>query len=405
MLFRSPVLPAIKENRITGNAGNVEVEKTRPTTQEDQEIREQEPEKKGFLKRLFQRNNKKKEAAAEQKESSLAAEPESTPNMEETYGPPEPPVIEFQTRYVKKTVSKLRSIEYVYKKVEGINSNCQYLLATSHGLLAGATSGLFVVSDHTAERIAQVRNISSISGPGPEGTCYVTHEDGLLAAKYNNNRWETRNIGPVREQLFSSVPADTFAYWASGYNVVYKIDLVQKDSFKMKDYRFGSVFPEELVLDKINDTLFLFSGTDIHYYNPEADTFMLYETLGIDYRAHSGLHYFKASGRDHWLKLDQSLFPMENDAKEKEDPAVLNLFDNIISLYGKNRHIYWLIDDYKRICQVDLADDRHTGPNDFQIFLDHISDAAGEYYDLSDPVFDPAQKMVQIKIEIGRAHV
>ena len=47
-----------------------------------------------------------------------------------------------QPVFVKKTVSRLKSIDYIYKKVEGLSEKCRQLVSTPDGLLASTNKGL-----------------------------------------------------------------------------------------------------------------------------------------------------------------------------------------------------------------------------------------------------------------------
>ncbi|MCK5169301.1 MAG: hypothetical protein KAQ75_05425, partial [Bacteroidales bacterium] len=79
-----------------------------------------EPETQRSAKKLFSKLFSKKTETIEPEERK----PESTKKTTRT-----------KPRYIKKTVSKLKAINYIYKKVEGLNDKCNQLISTEYGIL------------------------------------------------------------------------------------------------------------------------------------------------------------------------------------------------------------------------------------------------------------------------------
>ncbi len=66
-------------------------------------------------------------------------------------------------KYTRKTISKLKSINHLYRKVEGLNEKCRQLVSTPYGILAATNKGLFNINDHKAELITPDRYINFIN--------------------------------------------------------------------------------------------------------------------------------------------------------------------------------------------------------------------------------------------------
>ncbi len=333
-------------------------------------------DEKGFFSRLFSRN-KKEEAG--------------TPvikNSEKT--------IPAQTQYVRKKVSKLKSIEHVFKKVNGLNSRCEQLMASDNGMLVGSSSGLYLINNHVAERISDLRNIRFIADKNNSGIYYILSEERVSGLKFDAGKpiVSSNNI-PVDDALFSIWVSDS-TYWLSGFDVVYKAEVTYPDSVSMKTYIFESVYPEELHLANINDTLFLFSGSTIHYYANEVDSFLIYHAKNPDLQNFSNLLFFPAISGQQWLKSDQKIVCLNDPGNERQQ-EIWGLFRNITSFYTKEGAECWLIDDYSKIYQINVDYPEDSAFN-LEVFIESISNESGDYFDLSDLSFDPSEKMVKIQV-------
>jgi hypothetical protein len=62
-------------------------------------------------------------------------------------------------KYVKRKESRLKSINYIYKKVDNFNDKCTQLESTNNGILAASNNGLFHIKDYKASVILSNRYV------------------------------------------------------------------------------------------------------------------------------------------------------------------------------------------------------------------------------------------------------
>ena len=94
-----------------------------------------------------------------------------------------------EPQYIKKTVSKLKSINYSFKKIDGLNEKCKQLVSTEYGILASTNKGLYNISDHVAKAIVKNRYINFISEKSKDNKYYVAAGDGYFYVILNYSTW------------------------------------------------------------------------------------------------------------------------------------------------------------------------------------------------------------------------
>ncbi|MEN8227651.1 MAG: SpoIIE family protein phosphatase [Bacteroidota bacterium] len=340
-----------------------------------------ENKKKGFLSRITRRWR-------DRKQPEELEEPEELEGLEE-------PVRE--SRYVRKKVSKLASIEYVYKKVRGLNTRCELLMSTESALLVGSTSGLYGVNDSMAVRLSDSRNIRYIHRYD-SSSYYVISDDGLEVMHMRDNSWlreKPENL--IMEPLFS-VTHDPDYIWVSGYSDVYRINPDLQDNSGLKKYSFYSVFPEELQVSYINDTLFKFSNTGVEYYEQAVDSFKMYISSKLNPDDYSSLEVFPITFGFQWLKANNRMLTINRDSKEVRNIENLTgLFSNVTSLSHDANKGYWVVDDYTRIFNIESSN--MEGFNqEFMVHIDRVLNSSGEPVDMQNLIFFPDQRMIEIQM-------
>ncbi|MEN8204076.1 MAG: SpoIIE family protein phosphatase [Bacteroidota bacterium] len=331
-----------------------------------------ENEKKGFISRLTRRWRDRKY-------------PEE----------PEAPVRE--PRYVRKKVSKLKSIEYVYKKVRGLNTRCELLMSTGTALLVGSTSGLYGVNDSIAVKLSDSRNIRYIHRYDSH-RYYVISDDGLEVMRLLDDGWlreKPENL--IMEPLFS-VTHDPDYIWVSGYSEVYRITPDLQDTSGLRKYSFYSVFPEELQVSYINDTLYKFSNTGIEYYEHAVDLFKMYASPKLNPDDYSSLEVFPITSGFQWLKADNRMLTINRDSKEVRNiENFTGLFSNVTSLSHDANKGYWVVDDYNRIFNIESSS-MEGFKQEFNVHIDRVLNSSGKPVDMQNLIFSPDQRMIDIQM-------
>ena len=180
-----------------------------------------------------------------------------------------------EVQYALKTISQLKSIDYIYKNVEGLSEKCRQLVSTPYGILAATNKGLYSIKDHKAFLITQNRYINFISWLPVGNRYWIGCDNGYFAVSYLNGKWITEI--PDQEfyhPVYSILQKDSRTLWLGIDNAAYKANLQDNsNNVNYIPYSLPNDFPERYMLDLINDTIFIFSEADINYYNASSDRF------------------------------------------------------------------------------------------------------------------------------------
>ena len=94
-----------------------------------------------------------------------------------------------EPKYFKKVAGRLKSINYIYKKIDGLNEKCKQLVPAGNEILASTNKGLFVISGHKARAIVSNAYINYISPRSKDNKYYVATYRRLFLC-YPDNRWQ-----------------------------------------------------------------------------------------------------------------------------------------------------------------------------------------------------------------------
>jgi serine phosphatase RsbU (regulator of sigma subunit) len=360
---------------------------------------ETDEERPGFFARLFRRDKRSSRQSDASESDQAPSPPETKEPEEEIVEEPIRKAIPSQPRYIRKTISKLKSIEYIYMPVEGLTSSCEQLLASPHGLIVGASSGLYVVNEHTATRVEDMRNILYITDNSFRNGYIVARENGLARLIFDDEQWRVSNDFPgTNNPFFSAISKDTATLWVSGYNKVIRIEDDTSGTFNRRIYQFDPTYPEEMHLFQLRDTLFLLSVSDAWFYQPAADTFLLYGR-GIPSRLrHDFLEYYNGSSGIAWIKSGPVRMPLPDHSDRIQDwNGLWGLFPGVNAVYHDAEYGHWIINEYQSVYQFD-PDYRPEPSEHFRVFIEEISTGSGQKLYPDAPEVEPHEKILKIKL-------
>lgn len=198
------------------------IEKTTPdppilTSQ--QQAPEKSPKKKnGFLKFLRRKRNKDEERSKtfdeEVSTSGVTLDPKSVEPGQET-----------SVERLQKTQRVLRSSQFIYKKVNGIEAKVNSLTIVNGQLKAAGIDGLFEIDDLSSKKILNksIRFASVISD-----TIMVvsTYDDRVGVLADRKNGWQvTTELNGIEDQISCAFPGSHEELWLCGIGNVYRITL------------------------------------------------------------------------------------------------------------------------------------------------------------------------------------
>ncbi len=300
-------------------------------------------------------------------------------------------------RYTKKKVSKLKSIDFVYSKVEGLNEKCRQLVATPDGILAATNKGLFVIKDHKAALVIPGKYITYIRWQPFSGIYYVASGEGCFFVKYENNGWESESLDPgFTDGIYSVIRENINTVWLGGDNFVSRVDLNEDESVKgYVNYKIDKEYPDRYILRLIKDTLFLFTESEIHYFKKSADRFEPFANIRSTFKA--GKEYLMPLSNFPLLKMDDKWISLAEEGEIKElELTLLKLFDDVVFVGVEDDNI-WVIDGKNRLFGVDRKRSSRINP-DLNILIKSIKNGRGISFNLQNVRFERGDNVIKFEI-------
>jgi len=338
------------------------------------------PEQQGARKNIFQRIFGKK--VTQEKKTTATATSQPVHAVEQ---------------YSKKTVSKLKSVNHIFRKIDGLNEKCRQLVSTENGILAATNKGLYVINSHKAQQVADNRYINSISWKQVDGKYYVAAMDGFFSVKYQNGRWQSENLSPgFTDPVYSVAITKNKALWLGVDNMALLTDLSKvKDTVNYTRIGIKNDFPQRYFLDLVNDSVFLFTESGVYLFDDRSQGF-------IRHRAVTGtsvtkVKYLYPLSNLPWVKHGNDwIYLSQADNIIKKEISLLKLFNDVISINAENNNL-WVVDGENKLFRIDLKKPSKINP-EINVFIKSIYNESGTAFSLSNIVFNRGDKIVNFDL-------
>jgi serine phosphatase RsbU (regulator of sigma subunit) len=291
-----------------------------------------------------------------------------------------------EPQYVKKTINRLKSVNYLFKKIGGFDEKCKQLVSTPFGILASTNRGLYNISSHSARIVAKDLYINYIDRATRDGKYYVATSQGYFYVTYRGGNWsaEFPDNGFV-QPLYSITSVSNEELWAGSTSVAYKITPGKNgSSAEYKTYNLENDFPKKYIVENLNDTVFLLTESGISYYDQNKDSFVNYKRVELGKGSkfsflftQPGVPWFKEG--DEWKSLanDKQLIPT--------DKALLKIFEELVSINLADDFI-WVVTGDNHLFRIERNKNLAIKP-DLDLYIRSISNEDGTYFRISNIVF------------------
>lgn len=354
------------------------------TTSEKSSVSESTGSKKTD-KRLFSRLFSKKEsesiAPTEQK-------PTSKKSVKSTQTKP---------RYVKRTRSELKSINYIYKKIEGFDEKCTQLISTNQGILVASNNGLFHIEEKKVTTLVKNRYINQISKE-INGNYFIGTNNGFFSVKYKEDNWHIiPELIDFTEPIYTINILPDSSTWLGSNEAVYSFSVdTSENLIELKKYKVKTDFPEQYRLDYVNDSLYLFLESGMFTYNSGVDSFIVSTNKSMV--NDSRFLYLLPEQKFPWLKINNNWECINSEKVWTEnEQSILKLFDDISSINSDIDNNLWIINNNRELYKINHANYIDHRP-DFNVFFNDIKNEEGIHFELSDLIFKPENKAIYVRI-------
>jgi serine phosphatase RsbU (regulator of sigma subunit) len=297
-------------------------------------------------------------------------------------------------QYIRKTVSRLKSVSYEFKKVEGLDDKCKQLVGTKNGILASTNKGLYIISSYKARSLVKDKYIYFISTISPDDRYYIGTSDGYFYVNGTGSAWTTgypdKNFNRA---VYSIVASDARTLWAGSDDEVIKISLGENPEYRY--YKIHGTYPLRYLTSFDNDTVFIFSVSGIKYYDKTTDSLKIYAQTFRDGGAR--LEYVLSQPESPWIKQDDEWICLGSKVKiSQTDADILKIFENINSIVTDENSM-WVITGDNQIYRVTL-NSFSTAKYNLDLFLKSIKNDREVKFRLSDIVIGPGDNFVYFNI-------
>jgi serine phosphatase RsbU (regulator of sigma subunit) len=310
---------------------------------------------------------------------------------------PSPGAKSSKVQYTKKTVNRLKSVNYIFKKVEGLSEKCRQLVPTSFGILAATNKGLFVINNHKAIKVTEDRYINFITWTSSEGKYYIAADDGYYSVKCIKGKWLSESIDTeFSDPVFSIVKTSGNILWLGVDNKAMKVEIeAGNGNVEYTPVSINNDFPQRYMLDFVNDTIFLLTESGVYFYDKQTEGF-LKARVPIN-TSYSKSKYIYPLSNMPWIRHANEWIYLKSGEKEVEkEHSLLKIFNDVISVNVENKRL-WVIDGENRLFRIDL--DKPINVNtESDVFVKNIYDDKGTSFNLSDIVFNRGDNIINFDI-------
>jgi len=303
-----------------------------------------------------------------------------------------------EPKYFKKVAGRLKSINYVYKKIDGLNEKCKQLVSAGNEILASTNKGLFVISGHVAKPIVNRGYINYISSKSKDNRYYVATSEGYFyVTSSGNGQWKA--VYPDRtfnHSIYSITSVDEGTVWAGGDDAVFRIIMNNGiPAGSPVTYPIKSKSPQRYTVVSVNDTVYLFTLSSVNYYNRGLDSFSEYKK---EFTSIGARMKFILSQPDlPWVKIEDEWINISSAGNiGNNDRAILKIFDNLNSICADNDNI-WIVNGDNMLFRI-VRNKLASIKPEVGLFIRSISDAHGINFKLSDIVFGSGDNNVYFDI-------
>lgn len=299
-----------------------------------------------------------------------------------------------ETRFSKETIRKLKSIDYIYKKVPGLNDKCRQLVPTAYGLLAATNRGLYVIYDHKATPVSSDRYINFIGWTPTNQTYPVAAADGYFLASHRNGRWSVEIPDKnFTEPVYSIVQKGPDTFWLGGENAAFRAKTGKEIHYDR--FVLGTEFSQRYFINNINDSILLFTETGVSVFDESSSAFVPYKT-GLTGSGDDENFTYPVSNIPLIGTMNGWLHPSEKTQVEGKSLCLLKLFDEIVSVYCENNNI-WIVDKENRLFGINCKKSMPVAP-EINLIVRHVKNEKGTLFDLSDVVFERGDNVINFEI-------
>jgi hypothetical protein len=332
---------------------------TTTTPQPKEEVKQEVPKaesKKGGLFSFLKRNKKDK---PEDKPEEVTT---STKGGKQEDSPAQSRV---RYRREKRTEKVIRSSQFIFKKVQGIDAKITHIVDVQGRLLASGLGGLYEISNQGSKQLIE-EPIRFIYSPlGSDQVLVSTYSDEVRILRFTGNVTENSSLFSNLEDQIHSVFEGKNELWLCGLNKIYRAETRNGDIRHKQTIEITQQNIDKTVGVVINNEVILANADGFFHYDRKKNAIAKIDTLPppSQYFAHNGsIVYHDQHG---WNFLG-------GNGNAENSLHLLNVFEDLRFITSdKNPQNLWIISGENELFK--FFGDRVIPPGtEFPLFLKSI---------------------------------
>lgn len=208
----------------------------------------------------------------------------------------------------RKTRKVLRSLQFSYAKVKGIEGKISFLTQAGGRLVAGGVAGLFSINGLDALPIAAV-SVSSLYASARLNQLFVgTYDERIDAFIATRNGWERVPLPDSVRDFYTHIFEDKLQnVWFCGRAGVVKLEYDESELLNVEQLPFENPTTDKTVGLAVGTEVYIVQGGKFYRYNSANSRFTPYDSLPDTrkYLASAGMFWFN-DGKQ-WRTVDPQL--------------------------------------------------------------------------------------------------
>jgi len=359
--------------------------KKKKNKKEDEEKAKQEE----LEKQRLEQERIEQERIAKEKEEELRKQEEENKKLElekkeKQKQKEKQKVLEKKKKEEVKVFIKPTQSTYFFRKIEGLDDKCKYLLSVSGRILIGTNNGIMEYKDNKLTPVWSGIYVNEIQKSHLSNRIIVSTNQGIGILSLDGNVWKLdKTLSNLDEPVYSAIQLNDTTYWAGCENQAYKI--VMKDNFIMdlESYEFPIRFSEKVMVRKLKGDIRFFLSGGMYRYDAKKDSITTDNSLKNMYP--DPMYIFNQDTIT-WLYNNDLWSVYDTTHKILYNTKYLKLFDNLENIYADNNRNLWLVNGKNALIKI-LATDSVKKDN-FKVILLGVEDMEKQSYALNKLTFD-----------------
>ncbi|MDH5379940.1 MAG: hypothetical protein OEW75_03760 [Cyclobacteriaceae bacterium] len=263
--------------------------------------------------------------------------------------------------FEEKISLELKSIRYLFQKVQGIDSRNSLFEKKHNHLINGGLSGIYEIFGDSSILITNepVRDIMITNG----GFLVATNLEGeVLFYRSNGVKWTLfERINEFSDHINYLYEDVDETIWMTGNTGIYKI-YREENNYLLSDYTLVNPYSDKTLVVEISGKIYFINPTGYYYYDKAKDQ-VLKDSLLSD-RIGLPVKYFGFDEKSSWVNTGEYWYGFSHNDDldgDLDKTLILSLIRNIKYIsFDEENNVYWVLTDDDLIYSVNNISNQIT---------------------------------------------